>query len=70
MKPTPAQVIPPVIAPWTIAGGAQMITPATLYSHVSPNPVLRACLASRFQVACAPAAVRTRASATPSMAPP
>jgi hypothetical protein len=30
MKPTPAHVIPPVIAPWTIAGGVQMTHPATL----------------------------------------
>jgi hypothetical protein len=30
MKPTPAHVIPPLIRPWTIAGGVQIATPAML----------------------------------------
>jgi hypothetical protein len=30
MKPTPAHVIPPLTTPWTIAGGVQIATPATL----------------------------------------
>jgi len=30
MKPTPAHVIPPWMTPWTIAGGVQIATPATL----------------------------------------
>ena len=65
MKHTPASETPPSIAPSTIAAGVHSASEARPYSHVSASPPL-ACLARKFQAACAPAAVRTRASASPS----